>query len=81
MNTGHGLSPCLRTNAAASASCNLTLADKIVAATRLDSLLPDVFSARASCADAAVNLAGMPYEFWSLVLFLVVAFAAIRLMR
>jgi protein dithiol:quinone oxidoreductase len=57
--------------AAASASCNLTLADKIVSGLlQLDSLLPDVFSPRASCADAAVNLLGVPYDFWSLALFL-----------
>lgn len=56
--------------AAASASCNLTLADKIVSGwLGLDSLWPDVFSARASCADAAVNLLGVPYDFWSLALF------------
>ena len=67
--------------AAASASCNLTLADRIVGAMKLDSLLPDVFSARASCADAAVNLAGMPYEFWSLLLFLGIAAAGMRLMK
>ncbi len=67
--------------AAASASCNLTLADRIVGATTLDTLLPDVFSARASCADAAVNLAGMPYEFWSLLLFLFSAAAGWWLVR
>ena len=37
--------------------------------TGLDSLLPDVFAAYASCADAAVNLFRMPYEFWSGALF------------
>ncbi|MEO8060551.1 MAG: disulfide bond formation protein B [Burkholderiales bacterium] len=59
--------------AAASASCNLTLADKIVSGMlQLDSLLPDVFSPRASCADAAVNLLGIPYDFWSLALFLAI---------
>ena len=59
--------------AAASASCNLTLADKIVSGLlQLDSLLPDVFSPRASCADAAVNLLGIPYDFWSLALFVAV---------
>ena len=47
--------------AAKSASCNLTLADKIISATQLDRLLPDVFEARASCADAAVSLLGVPY--------------------
>ena len=59
--------------AAASASCNLTLADKIVSGwLQLDSLLPDVFSPRASCADAAVNLLGVPYDFWSLALFVAI---------
>ena len=67
--------------ASASASCNLTLADRIVGALRLDSLVPDVFAARASCADAAVNLFGMPYEFWSLLLFLGLAVAGWRLLK
>ena len=65
--------------AAASASCNLTLADKIVSGwLGLDSLWPDVFSARASCADAAVNLFGVPYDFWSLALFVMLAFTLLR---
>ena len=56
--------------AAASASCNLTLADKIVGRwLQLDQWLPDVFEPRASCADAAVSLLGVPYDFWSLALF------------
>jgi len=55
--------------AAKSASCNLTLADRIVGALQLDSLLPQVFAATASCADAAVQLFGLPYEYWSLALF------------
>ena len=67
--------------AAASNSCNLTLADKIVSGLMLDSLLPDVFSPRASCADAAVNLLGLPYEFWSFGLFILIAAAAAQLFR
>lgn len=72
--------------AAASASCNLTLADKIVSGwLQLDSLLPDVFSPRASCADAAVNLLGVPYDFWSLALFIAIdgalTLALIRTLR
>lgn len=55
--------------AASSSSCNLTLADRIVAATGLDGLAPEIFAPRASCADAAVSLAGVPYEFWSLATF------------
>ena len=56
--------------AARSASCNLTLADRIVNATGLNGLLPDVFEARASCAEAAAKLLGVPYEFWSGALFI-----------
>ena len=67
--------------AAASSSCNLTLADKIVSGLMLDSLLPDVFSPRASCADAAVNLFGLPYEFWSLGLFVLMGMGAIQMFR
>ena len=65
--------------AAASASCNLTLADKIVSGfLQLDSLWPDVFAVRASCADAAVNLLGVAYDFWSLALFALVAVVLTR---
>ena len=68
--------------AAASASCNLTLADKIVSRwLQLDQLLPDVFEARASCADAQVDLLGVPYDFWSLALFALAAAALVAAIR
>jgi protein dithiol:quinone oxidoreductase len=67
--------------AAKSASCNLTLADRIVSATQLDRLLPDVFEARASCADAAVNLLGVPYAIWAALAFAVCAIALVRALR
>ena len=67
--------------AAASASCNLTLADRIVSGIGVDGWMPEVFQARASCADAAVKLLGVPYEFYSLALYAVFAFAALRLLR
>lgn len=60
---------------AAQQSCVLTLADKIVSAFHLDSLWPGMFSATASCADAAVDLLGLPYEFWSLGLYLMLTIA------
>jgi disulfide bond formation protein DsbB len=67
--------------AAKSQSCNLTLADKIVSRTlHLDSLLPSVFEPRASCADAAVNLLGVPYDFWALAAFVILALAALRIL-
>jgi protein dithiol:quinone oxidoreductase len=58
--------------AAASHSCAMTFADRLLAFTRLDGLLPDVFQPRASCAEAAVNLMGLPYEFWSMAVFLLI---------
>ena len=47
----------------------------------LDSLWPDVFSARASCADAAVSLLGISYDLLSLALFLAVGLALLTLLR
>ena len=64
--------------AAKSASCNLTLADRIMTASGLDQLLPGVFEARATCADAAVTLAGIPYDFLAAVVFAACAIATIR---
>ncbi|MCW5660686.1 MAG: disulfide bond formation protein B [Burkholderiaceae bacterium] len=63
--------------AAQSASCNLTLADRIISGLQLDALLPSVFAATASCADAAVRLFGMPYELYSLALFALLGLAAL----
>lgn len=62
----------------ASASCAMSLADKLMGATGLDSRFPEVFAAYASCADAKVDLLGLPYEFWSLGLFILMAAAALR---
>jgi disulfide bond formation protein DsbB len=56
-------------HAETSASCNLTLADRIVGATQLDRLIPGVFEARASCADAAVSVLGIAYWTWSAACF------------
>jgi disulfide bond formation protein DsbB len=66
--------------AAVSSSCNMTLADRIVSGLRLDALLPEVFQARASCADAAVRLWGLPYEAWSLILFMLLSVMALRML-
>lgn len=66
--------------AAKAQSCVMTLADKIITALRLDTMWPDVFSPRASCADAAVNLLGVPYDFWSLAVFAVVTVMLLNLL-
>ena len=66
--------------AAKSASCALTLADRIISGLGLDRWQPEVFEVRASCADAAVDLLGLPFEFWSLMLFAVLGACAAWLM-
>ena len=66
--------------AAAAASCDLSLAERIVAALGLDDRFPEVFTAYASCADAAVKLFGVAYEFWSLSLFLLMLATAARVL-
>ena len=66
--------------AATSTSCNLTLADRLMNGSGLPALLPEVFEARATCADAAVSLLGLPYEFWGLALFVAIEAAAVWLL-
>jgi disulfide bond formation protein DsbB len=67
--------------AASSASCDLTLADRIMAATGLDGRFPEVFMAMATCAEAKVDLFGLPYEAWSGLLFVALATAALWILR
>jgi disulfide bond formation protein DsbB len=67
--------------AAKSASCNLTLADRIIGKLGLESLLPAMFQVTASCADAVASIAGVPFEFWSLVLYVLLALAAVVSLR
>jgi disulfide bond formation protein DsbB len=46
-----------------------------MSATGLDGRFPDVFMAMASCADAKVQLFGLPYEAWSGLLFAAILLA------
>ena len=62
--------------AAKQGSCNLTLADKIITALGLESLLPALFQVTANCADAAVSVLGVPFEYWSLALFVLLGLVA-----
>jgi disulfide bond formation protein DsbB len=66
--------------AASAASCNMTLAEQIVAGMKLDEHWPEIFMATASCADAKVNLLGLPYEAWSLSLFALMGALGVRLL-
>ena len=66
--------------AAKSASCNLTLADKIITALGAEAIAPWLFGVKATCADAAVSILGLPYEYWSLALFVLLALAAVKVL-
>ena len=66
--------------AAASDSCKRTLAERIISGLGLDGSLPEIFQPRASCADAAVDLLGLPYEFWSLGLFVLLGLMTLVLL-
>lgn len=67
--------------AAPTDSCDLSLAENVIAGLGLDARYPEVFMALATCADAAVDLLGVPYEFWSLALFVLLGAAAAALLR
>jgi disulfide bond formation protein DsbB len=62
--------------AASSTSCGLSFADRLLNATHLPTLLPAVFEPRATCADAAVNMLGVPYALWGFAAFVFVGLVA-----
>jgi protein dithiol:quinone oxidoreductase len=66
--------------AAASQSCAATFADRVVRGAGLDEFWPTMFSATASCSDRA-ELLGVPYEFYSLALFTVLACLGLWILR
>jgi disulfide bond formation protein DsbB len=54
-------------------SCDLSLAERIIGKLQLDRLLPQLFEARTSCADAAVSVLHIPFAVWSCALFVILA--------
>ena len=60
-------------HAVSEASCDLSMADRFIAWLQLDRLLPQLFVAYASCADAAVSVLHVPFAVWSCVLFVILA--------
>jgi disulfide bond formation protein DsbB len=58
-------------------SCALSIADKIITWTGLDMTMPAVFEPQATCVDAAASLLGVPYEFWTLLLFVFLGLLAL----
>jgi protein dithiol:quinone oxidoreductase len=67
--------------AAKSSSCAFSLADKILSMFNLEKSWPSVFEVQATCADAAVTWWGLPFEFWSLGLFGLLALMGLLAMR
>ena len=63
------------------ASCAMTLADRIMTGLHLDSLLPQLFTAYASCADAAVSVLGIPFAVWSCLLYAILALLLVWSLR
>jgi protein dithiol:quinone oxidoreductase len=66
--------------AASTDSCKMSLADQIINDLTLNELLPSVFAATASCADKG-KLLGLPYEWYSLAVFVAVGAAAVMTLR
>ena len=54
-------------------SCDLSLAERIIGKLQLDRLLPQLFEARTSCADAAVSVLHIPFAVWSCAMFAILA--------
>lgn len=67
--------------AVSSESCDLTLAERLIAATGLDGRYPEIFMPMTTCADGAVDLAGVPYELWSLAAFVLCMLGALLSLR
>lgn len=57
-------------------TCTLTFADTLVTTLGLETLWPTMFKVTASCAEAAVSLLGVPFEYWSLALYALLALGA-----
>jgi len=54
-------------------SCAQTFADKFMSSTGLDAALPWLFGIYATCMDARVDLLGIEYAIWALMLFIIIA--------
>lgn len=74
--TGIGVALFQITVASQSLSCDLTLADRIITASGLDAAMPWFFGVYASCLDAAVEVLGIEYAVWSLMLFIALTLAS-----
>ena len=63
------------------ASCDLSMAERIIAWLQLDRLVPQLFIAYASCADAAVSVLHIPFAVWSCMLYVILALLLVWTLR
>ena len=68
-------------HAVSEASCDLSLAERIVSGLQLDRFVPQLFIAYASCGDAAVSILGIPFAVWSCILYVVLALMLVWTLR
>jgi protein dithiol:quinone oxidoreductase len=64
--------------ASESASCALSFADKMMIKSGLDGGIPWLFQATATCQNANIPLAGVPFALWSLLLFVILGGLALQ---
>ena len=62
-------------------SCDLSLAERITSGLHLDRVLPQLFIAYASCADAAVSVLHIPFAVWSCLLYAILALLLVWSLR
>ena len=67
--------------AAQSASCNLTLADRIISTLGLADFWPAMFEATARCDEADRPWLGLPFSLWGAALFVVLGLGALAALR
>ena len=67
--------------AAQSASCNLTLADRIISTLGLADIWPAMFEATARCDEADRPWLGLPFSLWGAALFAVLGVGALVALR
>lgn len=71
--------------AAEMVSCDRTFADQFMVKSGLDGAFPSIFGIFATCMDAKVNVLGVEYAIWSLMLFVVLTvltgYAALKAAR
>lgn len=58
-------------------SCAQTFADKFITASGLDVYIPWLFGVYATCMDARVDLLGIEYALWGLILFVICTLLAV----